>query len=52
MLIPYNADVPMERVPIANWILIGTTCLVSITPVWLLNNRPARTATTRGAGGH
>lgn len=30
MLIPYNVDVPMERVPIANWIVIGLTTLVSM----------------------
>jgi membrane associated rhomboid family serine protease len=29
MLLPYNVDVPMERVPVANWLLIGVTCLVS-----------------------
>ncbi len=30
MIVPYNVDVPMDRVPIANWILIGVTCLVSM----------------------
>ncbi|MHC4402869.1 MAG: rhomboid family intramembrane serine protease, partial [Planctomycetota bacterium] len=30
MLFPFNVDVPMERVPIANWIVIGLTCLVSV----------------------
>jgi len=30
MLVPYTVDVPMERVPIANWLLIGLTSLVSI----------------------
>jgi membrane associated rhomboid family serine protease len=30
MLVPYNVDVPMARLPIANWALIGVTCLVSI----------------------
>jgi membrane associated rhomboid family serine protease len=30
MLVPYNVDVPMERVPIANWLLIGVTALVSL----------------------
>jgi membrane associated rhomboid family serine protease len=29
MLLPYNVDVPMARVPFANWVLIGVTCLVS-----------------------
>jgi membrane associated rhomboid family serine protease len=29
MLVPYNVDVPMARVPFANWVLIGLTCLVS-----------------------
>src|SRR5436190_24394693 len=28
--IPYNVDVAMERLPIANWILIGVTCFMSI----------------------
>ena len=30
MLIPFNVDVPMERVPVANWIVIGITILVSL----------------------
>ena len=30
MLVPYNVDVPMARMPIANWLLIGVTCLISI----------------------
>lgn len=30
MFFPYNVDVPMERVPIANWVLVGLTALVSI----------------------
>jgi membrane associated rhomboid family serine protease len=30
MLVPYNVDVPMERPPIANWLLIGVTALVSL----------------------
>jgi membrane associated rhomboid family serine protease len=34
VLIPYNADVPMERLPFANWVLIAVTCLVSIS-VWM-----------------
>src|SRR5690242_10934951 len=29
MLVPYNVDVPMARMPIANWILIGVTVVVS-----------------------
>jgi membrane associated rhomboid family serine protease len=29
MLIPYNVDVPMQRWPIANWVLIGVTVVVS-----------------------
>ena len=29
MLVPYNVDVPMERRPIANWVLIGITYIVS-----------------------
>jgi membrane associated rhomboid family serine protease len=30
VLIPYNVDVPMERVPFTNWILIGITVLISL----------------------
>ncbi|MDP7128884.1 MAG: rhomboid family intramembrane serine protease [Planctomycetota bacterium] len=30
MLVPYNVDVPMERWPIANWVVMGVTSLVSI----------------------
>src|SRR5581483_4626067 len=30
MLIPYSVDVPMVRVPLANWVLIGVTSLVSL----------------------
>lgn len=30
MLIPYQVDVPMQRWPIANWVLIGVTCILSI----------------------
>jgi membrane associated rhomboid family serine protease len=30
MFIPYNVDVPMERWPIANWLLISVTCIVSV----------------------
>lgn len=33
MLLPYTVDVPMERWPIANWVLIGVTVLVSLA-VW------------------
>jgi membrane associated rhomboid family serine protease len=33
MFLPYNVDVPMERWPIANWVLIGFTTLVSFA-VW------------------
>jgi len=29
MLFPFNVDVPMERIPYANWVLIGVTILVS-----------------------
>jgi len=29
MLVPYNVDVPMERIPIANWILIALTTMIS-----------------------
>ena len=30
MLVPYNVDVPMERIPWANWVLIGVTTIVSL----------------------
>jgi membrane associated rhomboid family serine protease len=30
MFLPYNVDVPMYRMPIANWVLIGFTTLVSL----------------------
>src|SRR5262249_11893202 len=30
MIIPYSVDVPMERIPVANWVLIGVTILVTI----------------------
>lgn len=29
MILPYTVDVPMERWPISNWVLIVATCLVS-----------------------
>jgi membrane associated rhomboid family serine protease len=29
MFLPFAVDVPMARVPIANWVLIGVTCFVS-----------------------
>ena len=31
MLIPYTVDVPMERYPVANWVLIGVTIISSVT---------------------
>jgi len=31
MLLPYNVDVPMIRLPIANWALIAVTSIVSLT---------------------
>ncbi len=44
MIIPYNAAVPMQRWPIANWALIVVTCAVSIwlftlhdLPAWAVN---------------
>lgn len=43
MFIPYNVDVPMERWPIANWVLIGATVLVSIA-VWVSEVNKARDA--------
>src|SRR5262245_52643120 len=27
MFIPYHVDVPMERMPIANWVIIGVTTI-------------------------
>jgi membrane associated rhomboid family serine protease len=30
MFIPYQVDVPMQRWPIANWVLIGLTILISL----------------------
>jgi membrane associated rhomboid family serine protease len=29
MFLPYTVDVPMERVPLANWVLIGATTLIT-----------------------
>src|SRR5271166_1799251 len=31
MLLPYTVDVPMYRLPLANWVLIGITSLVSLS---------------------
>jgi membrane associated rhomboid family serine protease len=33
MLLPYTVDVPMQRVPVANWVLISATCMISFA-VW------------------
>jgi membrane associated rhomboid family serine protease len=41
MLVPYNVDVPMARVPIANWVLIGVTCLVSLAAFLYANQNHA-----------
>jgi membrane associated rhomboid family serine protease len=30
MLLPYNVDVPMARLPVANWVLIAFTSIVSL----------------------
>src|SRR5262245_13705711 len=30
MLIPYSVDVPMGRLPVANWTLIGVTVLITV----------------------
>lgn len=38
MFLPYNVDVPMERWPYANWVLIGLTCLISLA--MLANPQP------------
>jgi membrane associated rhomboid family serine protease len=29
MLVPFNVDVPMSRIPLTNWVLIGVTSLIS-----------------------
>ena len=29
IIVPYNVDVPMERYPIANWVIILFTCIIS-----------------------
>jgi membrane associated rhomboid family serine protease len=29
MFVPYNVDVPMERIPFTNWVIISITCFVS-----------------------
>lgn len=34
MILPYQVDVPMERLPIANWLLIGFTCLCFLMMVF------------------
>lgn len=37
MFVPYSVDVPMERMPLANWVLISVTTLISlgiITSTW------------------
>lgn len=34
MLLPYSVDVPFERLPVANWALIGLTFLISVG-VWI-----------------
>src|SRR5437870_4342669 len=31
MLVPFGVDVPMQRLPIANWLLIGVTVIISVT---------------------
>jgi len=46
MIIPYGVDVPMRRVPVANWLLILGTCVVSLA-VWL-SPRPAVTIRVPG----
>ena len=33
MLLPYNVDVPMIRLPLANWVLIGVTVLISMNSI-------------------
>lgn len=43
MFLPFNVDVPMERIPIANWVLIALTVAASfsvggMSPEVLLNN--------------
>src|SRR5262245_52178300 len=31
MFIPYNVEVPMARLPLANWVLIGITTIISFS---------------------
>ncbi|MEW6252812.1 MAG: rhomboid family intramembrane serine protease [Planctomycetota bacterium] len=33
MLIPYSTDVPQDRQPIANWLLVGATVLISAAAI-------------------
>ena len=44
MLLPYHVDVPMVRLPIANWILIAVTCVISLAA--LLDSFPEREGLT------
>jgi membrane associated rhomboid family serine protease len=46
MFVPYNVDVPMERVPVVNWVIIGVTCLVSIV-LFIREARLEQTASRR-----
>jgi membrane associated rhomboid family serine protease len=36
LFLPYNVDVPMERLPIANWLLIGATVITSAS-LWFVS---------------
>jgi membrane associated rhomboid family serine protease len=46
MLIPYNVDVPQERWPIANWVLIGITVVISTAAI--LSGEPTEWDLLRG----
>lgn len=37
MFFPFNVDVPMERIPIVNWVLVGVTVMISMM---ILNAEP------------
>jgi membrane associated rhomboid family serine protease len=40
LVVPYNADVPMERLPVMNWLMIGITCIVSLVVPKLYPQKP------------
>ncbi len=42
MFLPYQVDVPMERLPVANWVLIAVTVLVSVAVFLGAGREPSR----------